>query len=311
MRIATVTINPAIDMTITLAEFQPGTVNRAKATRSDPGGKAVNVASFLADRGLDVTVSGFLGADNQESFVRLFARKGIRDEFIRVEGETRVNVKLMDAAKQETTDINSAGVPPSKEQETALVKKIADLCEKVDVFVLSGNIHTESSVDIYADLIKVIKQQGKLVILDTSGKALAAALPYAPDIVKPNDVELAEYVGHPLEDQNAIIAAAKDMLGIGIGMVVVSMGGDGALFVTPDQIVLAVPPKVEIKTTVAAGDALVAGMIASMARGYNLIETAKWATAFSLRIVTDLSRDLRDERLIKEFAEKVAVKVLE
>lgn len=310
MRIATVTINPAIDMTISLASLKPGSVNRAKATRSDAGGKAVNVASFLADRGLNVTVSGFLGADNQEPFVRLFANKSIRDEFIRVDGETRVNVKLVDEGSQETTDINSAGIPATVEQESELVRKVADLCGQVDIFVLSGNIHARTSVDIYARLIEVIKEHGKVVILDTSGKALAAALPFAPDIVKPNEIELAEYVGHELPNNDAIIAAARDLLQNGIGMVIVSMGGEGALFVSQNEVVLAVPPKVEVKSTVAAGDAMVAGVIDSIARGYSLVETARWATAFSLRVVTDLSRDLRDEGLISTFSEQVSVKVL-
>lgn len=310
MKIATIMINPAIDMTITLESLKPGSVNRAKATRSDPGGKAVNVASFLADRGLDVTVTGFLGADNQESFVRLFANKGIRDEFIRVDGETRVNVKLVDETNQKTTDVNSAGNPPTLEQELALITKVTELCSKIDVFVLSGNIHAKTSIDIYAKLISVIKQRGKMVVLDTSGKAFAAAISTAPDIIKPNEIELSEYVGHPIYTHDEIIKSARDLLDKGIGMVIVSMGGDGALFVTPTEVVLAVPPKVEVKSTVAAGDAMVAGLIASKALGYSLSETAKWASAFSLRIVTDLSRDLRDESLIRSFAEKVKVKVL-
>src|SRR5512139_939031 len=111
-RVVTVTINPAIDQTIAIPNFTAGAVNRVQSSQLDPGGKGINVASFLSDYGQPATVTGFLGADNDEIFRRFFARKGIDDRCVRVAGQTRLAVKVVDEARQQTTDINFPGQAP-------------------------------------------------------------------------------------------------------------------------------------------------------------------------------------------------------
>src|SRR5438477_11391870 len=106
MKIATVTLNPAIDQTVRADGFRPNMVNRAQAMQFDAGGKGVNVASFLADAGYEVTVTGLLGQDNADIFEQLFADKRIDDRFVRIPGRTRIGVKIVDEAGQQTTDIN-------------------------------------------------------------------------------------------------------------------------------------------------------------------------------------------------------------
>src|SRR5512135_2928884 len=112
-RVVTVTINPAIDQTIMIPNFTAGAVNRVQSSQMDPGGKGINVASFLADFGQPATVTGFLGADNDELFRQLFAQKGIEDRCVRIEGRTRIGVKISDEALRQTTDINFPGQTPS------------------------------------------------------------------------------------------------------------------------------------------------------------------------------------------------------
>jgi 1-phosphofructokinase len=107
--IATLTLNPAIDQSVAIPDFAAGSVNRVAWEQSDPGGKGVNVASFLADLGFRVAVSGLLGRDNAGVFEQLFASKGMTDAFVRVPGKTRVNVKIIDETSQGITDINFPG----------------------------------------------------------------------------------------------------------------------------------------------------------------------------------------------------------
>ena len=123
-RIATITINPAIDQTVAIADFSAGRVNRVQDFRSDAGGKGVNVAAFLADYGLPVTATGFLGRENSRLFERFFRQKKITDRFVRIAGSTRTGIKIIDEVKQQTTDINFPGQPPTPADIQSLLKII-------------------------------------------------------------------------------------------------------------------------------------------------------------------------------------------
>ena len=127
MKIATITLNPAIDQTVSVNNVRLNTVNRGQAIRFDASGKGVNVASFLADYGIDSVVTGYLGRENVNLFEQFFALKGIEDRFVRIPGSTRINVKVVDEARQETTDINMPGLTPSQEAIAMLMDIIESL----------------------------------------------------------------------------------------------------------------------------------------------------------------------------------------
>ena len=112
-QVLTITLNPALDQTVTLARLRLGEVHRPSESRIDAAGKGVNVASCLADWGVSACVTGLLGAGNTQAFDRLFAAKGIADSFVRRPGNARTNVKLLDIEAADTTDLNlPAGLPP-------------------------------------------------------------------------------------------------------------------------------------------------------------------------------------------------------
>src|SRR5687767_1971007 len=127
MKIATVTLNPAIDQTVMVDNFTPNAVNRAQSLQLDAGGKGVNVASFLADYGLSVAVTGFLGQENPQVFEQHFARKRIDDRFVRIPGLTRTGIKVVDQARRQTTDINLPGLTPSATELDRLHETINEL----------------------------------------------------------------------------------------------------------------------------------------------------------------------------------------
>ena len=153
MKIATVTLNPAIDQTVRVNNFRTNTVNRGQAMQFNAGGKGVNVASFLADTGHTVAVTGFLGQDNVEIFERFFVRKGIEDHFVRIPGETRTGVKIVDEANQHTTDINMPGLTPLPEAVEALFGQIEQLAASCDWFVLAGALPPGVPTTLYATII--------------------------------------------------------------------------------------------------------------------------------------------------------------
>ena len=284
----TVTLNPAIDQTVTIANFTAGAVNRVEAIRSNSGGKGVNVASNLADAGQRVAVSGFLGQENDAAFTGLFARKMIADHFIRVAGQTRVGIKVVDPVLGQTTDINFPGTGVSNSELETLARTLATL--EARCFVLAGSLPPGTDPGIYRQLTTALRYQERRVVLDASGEALRLALDARPHLIKPNLHELEELVGQSLSRVEDVVDAARQLVGRGIEQVTISMGRDGACFVTAQEAVIARPPDVEVRSTVGAGDAMVAGLVAAHARKLPLAESARLATAFSVHALTRTSR---------------------
>lgn len=310
MHLVTVTLNPAIDQTASIPQFTPDAVNRVAWEQADAGGKGVNVASFLADFGYRVTATGLLGQENPELFQKLFAQKGIADRFVRVAGKTRVNVKVVDDIQQQVTDINFPGCPAAAADLHQLTEILTELTRDHDWFILSGSIPSGVPNTFYWEMVALLKAQNKTVVLDTSGESLRQALSARPDVIKPNLMELQELLGRSLSSEAEIIAAARDLIQQGLQTVVISMGADGALFVTAQSAVHAQPPAVEIKSTVGAGDAMVSGTVVGMLRGYHLSDCARLATAFSMGALSQIGPRLPPVDEIEANCQRVTVRVI-
>ena len=310
MRIATVTLNPAIDMTVRVDGFQTNTVNRGQTMQFDAGGKGVNVASFLADYDHSTAVTGFLGQENADIFEKLFANKRIDDRFVRIPGRTRIGVKIVDEANQQTTDINMPGLLPTTEAMNTLLETIDGLAASYDWFALSGNLPPGAPATIYATIIAQLKRHGKQVVLDTSGEALREGVRAGPTIVKPNVDELHQLTGQSLPDEAAIEQAARQLLDDDIRLVVISMGERGALFVDAATTLIAIPPPVLVKSTVGAGDAMVAGLIAGQVQGLSLPDCARLATAFSLGTITRAGHNLPASETLQAYVQQVSIHTL-
>ncbi len=308
VKITTITLNPTIDHTVFIPHFQAGKVNRVTGQQFDPGGKGVNVASVLADFGFSVTVTGFLGEDNARIFEEMFARKKIVDRFVRIAGSTRSNVKIVDETIRATTDINFPGQPPAPADMEALLPVVAALAAESDWFVLSGSIPAGVSPNVYGQLVELIKAQGCAVALDTSGEALRQALPAAPTLIKPNLEELQELAGQTLPTRQEVVRVARRWLERGIQTIVVSMGAEGAIFMAGDDVLLAQPPEVTVKSTVGAGDAMVSGTVAGLAQGLSLAECARLAAAFAAAAVSRVGSGLPSPAVLEDFKDQVMVK---
>ncbi|MBL8666710.1 MAG: 1-phosphofructokinase [Rhodospirillales bacterium] len=309
--IVTLTLNASIDQTARVPNFTAGEVNRVTWEQSDAGGKGVNVASFLADFGHALAVTGLLGEGNQQLFVRLFAEKGLIDRFVRVPGQTRINVKVVDDVLDQVTDINFPGVSVDGAAVAAVTAAVMTLVDEgAKVFVLSGSLPAGVPTTIYRDLTASLKARGRTVVLDTSGEGLAHAIAAGPDVIKPNILELTELVGHPLEGDAAIVAAARGLRQQGIDLVAVSMGGRGAIFVDGGEAVHAEPPRVAIKSTVGAGDAMVAGIVHGSLQGFGGEDRARLATAFSLGALGEIGPRLPPRTVIDALKDKVNTRVI-
>ncbi|MFP2910579.1 1-phosphofructokinase [Pyxidicoccus sp. 3LFB2] len=279
--IVTVSLNSAIDQTLDCPGFTAGAVNRVVTETRTAGGKAINVASFLAGGAMPVTASGFLGTDNAQVFEALFRERGIQDRCMRLPGSTRVNIKVVDRAAGSVTDLNLPGLRIPDGALALLTERLEHLAGDNGCFVLAGSLPAGVPEDSYATLMARLRARGARVVVDTSGAPLKHAVAAKPDMVKPNAHELAELLGRPLPDRAEVVRAARELHATGIGLVVVSLGAEGAIFVGQEGALLAVPPRVEVASTVGAGDSMVAGVLAARLAGRDLEACARYGTAFA------------------------------
>ncbi len=309
--VVTLTLNPAIDQSARVKDFQPGAVNRVQSVQIDAGGKGVNVASFLAHFDHRVTATGLMGQDNALIFERLFAEKHIEDHFIRIPGRVRVNVKLVDATSDQVTDINYPGAAAPASGYNAIKEMIVSLSDEgMEHFVLAGSMPQDGPDHLFHDLIDLLKAKGASVYLDTSGEALRLGLKATPDVIKPNLAELRAVTGKPLTSHSEIIDEVHKLSDGGIGLSVVSMGTKGALFITETRCVLAKPPATRVVSSVGAGDAMVAGIIHGRLCGLPLHTIARQSTAFAIAALGEIGPNLPYKETVLSMADQIEVEDL-
>ena len=283
-RVLTLTLNPALDFSIRVGPLRLGEVNRTESTQLDAGGKGINVARVLRGLGHDVTVSGLLGADNETTFVRAFATCGLHDAFIRVPGETRINAKLSEPDGR-VTDLNGPGprIPAHSLEE--LKERLWTLLPGLDVIAICGSLPPNVTPTQLAELITGIRQFRVPVWLDTSGPALLSGLAARPTGVKPNETELADWAGHPLDTPEDRLRAALRLNAEGVDDVLLSAGAEGVIWARRGNALLAEPPRVQVVSTVGAGDTLLAGTLHGVLSGWPRERGLRFATALAAESV--------------------------
>ncbi|MDL5599552.1 1-phosphofructokinase [Pseudomonas kribbensis] len=308
-KILTLTLNPALDLTVQLRRLEPGQVNRSDEMHTHAAGKGVNVAQVLADLGHQLTVSGFLGEDNLQAFENLFAKRGFVDAFIRVPGETRSNIKV---AEQEgrITDINGPGPVVGAVAQQALLDRLVQIAPGHDAVVVAGSLPRGVSAKWLRELIERLKGLGLKVALDTSGEALRTALKAGPWLIKPNTEELADALGCEVLSHVAEAEAASRLHAQGIEHVVISHGADGVNWFSVGSALHATPPKVSVASTVGAGDSLLAGMLHGLLSADTPEQTLRTATAIAAQAVTQIGFGIHDAAQLTQLEQGVRVRPL-
>lgn len=258
--IYTMTLNPSLDYTVTVDDFQLGKTNRTEKEFLFPGGKGINVSTVLTRLGIQSTALGFLGGFTGDEIHRMTRERGILCDFIQVkEGASRINVKLQSI---EGTEINGKG-PVIREAEREKIMRKLEFLKGKDVLILAGSVPQGLSPSIYSEMLSLLQGKGVLTVVDAAGQLLLSSLPYHPFLVKPNQHELGELFGVSLEDREQVVPYAKRLQERGARNVLVSLAGKGAVLVAEDGTVCSqAPPAGELVNGVGAGDSMVAGFLA-------------------------------------------------
>lgn len=299
--IYTVTLNPSIDYIVEVDDLKLGDLNRMKRDLKLPGGKGINVSRVLNQLGADSTAIGFLGGFTGRFIDDTLREESIKTDFVMIEDDTRINIKLKHG---DETEINGLG-PVIREQEAdALVQKLAAL-QKNDIVVLSGSIPPSLGGDFYDRLISVCQQTGAEFVIDTTGEALMKALVHKPLLIKPNHHELAELFGVTIHSKEEIVTYGRKPLEAGAKNVLISMAGEGALFITADEVYHANVPAGTVKNSVGAGDSMIAGFVGTLALHGDPIEAFRAGVASGS--ATAFSDDLATREKIEQLRPQVTI----
>lgn len=277
--ITSVSLNPSIDRTLGVENFTTGGLNRVLSQTDVAAGKGVNVALAAAALGSDSECIGFMYKEGGALFEERLHEGGVHSDFMWCEGAVRVNVKVFDQTRGEITELNSSGTPVTAEQLTEMTRLVQAHARKSDYLILSGSLPPACPVDYYRTLAEAAEGENCRVLLDADGDRLRAGIKAKPFLIKPNRYELELLTGKKLDSIDLLLEAAQDCIREGVGAVAVSMGGEGAL-ITDGKSAFRTPGlKVEVKSTVAAGDSMIAGMAVGLSRGYPLEEAFRLGVA--------------------------------
>ncbi len=304
--IYTVTLNPALDKTVEIPSLTVDSVNRITTMRTDPGGKGINVSKVIKSLGGKSIATGILGGSTGRAISTALEAMGIQTGFWFVEGETRTNLKVIDPVNHTNTDLNEPGITVSEEILKGLLQELLLEVSEGDIVVLSGSLPKGSPKDTYAAWVRACKKAGAKVILDADGELLAEGLGASPYLIKPNNHELSALMGEKLDTPEELEKAARTLMEKhNIAKIVVSMGGAGALYITEKETLYAEGLKVPVKSTVGAGDSVVAALAVSEESGKTLEETVRLSTACGAANVMCSGTQAAEYEVIKSLLPKV------
>lgn len=305
--IVTVTMNPAIDKTIDIDALDRGGLNRIQKVEYDAGGKGINVSKTIRELGGTSIAAGFLGGNAGRTIEAVLNDKGIQNDFIWVDGETRTNTKVFEKTG-EVTELNEPGPQISDEQVEQLMKKLEGYADADTLFIFAGSIPNGVDKGIYRKMIERVHAHGAKVLLDADGELFRNALDAAPDIIKPNRVELEEFAGYDYRASlDELLATAKSLKSKGIGTVAVSMGKSGAMFVRDGYEVKCPALSVKAHSTVGAGDAMVAALAYAWDQKLDNEQTVRMCIATSAGAVTTIGTKPPSRELVDELMKQVVI----
>lgn len=302
----TVTLNPAIDLSVQAENFSTNQVNTVKEVHRYAAGKGINVARVMFDLGSPVILTGFLALDNRELFDEMFLELGLDEQFVPVQGHNRTNIKVHDSSG-ETTDLNFNGFSVTSGDIEKLHNKLINLANVSDGFIFSGSLPENLDEKVVVDWMYDLKRLGKKVVLDSSKQMLCAGVTIKPWLIKPNEREVSELLGRRVGTIEEGICAARELVDSGIDNVLLSMGEKGLIWSSVSEVLIATPPKVQLVSTVGAGDSVVAGFCWASQLGDREQQIAT-ATALGALSVSQTGVGVPSMALFDELRKRVSVR---
>ena len=308
--ITCISLNPSIDRTLTVDGFTPGGLNRVISSQDVAAGKGINVALTVSALGLDAECVGFMYRDSGSLFEKRLMVNSTAYDFIWCEGKARTNIKIFDQSAGVVTELNSSGAEIQPEQLEQMTDMVCRHAENSDFMILSGSMPPGCPEDYYQTLIDAVEGLGCRCVLDADGERLKRGLEARPFMIKPNRAELEAMTGRQLTNIQEIKNAAQRYIHMGVNVVAVSLGADGAMILREDEALFAPRLNIEVKSTVGAGDSMVAGLVAGFMAENDLEESFRMGMACATaRCMTEGYR-IMDKTVYKALMDMVTIERL-
>jgi 1-phosphofructokinase/tagatose 6-phosphate kinase len=280
--IITVTMNAAIDRTLTVPNFQPGQRHRASAGLTLAGGKGINIARALKRLDVPVVATGLVGGRTGTRIVEELTREAILNDFVRIDGESRTSTAIVDPTGSTYTELNEWGPQVGTEELEMLLEKLAYLSQGADYVVFAGSLPRGIEEDFYAEAVRELNRRGAQTVLDSEGEPLRHGVQAEPLLVSPNEREAEALVGQEFNDDDDFLTGLETIAELGARNVLITReSGCWALLRTDRQPTRyrATAPHVDPISAVGSGDVLLAAFIAARLDGRADEEALKVAVA--------------------------------
>ncbi|MDP4285193.1 MAG: 1-phosphofructokinase family hexose kinase [Bacteroidota bacterium] len=301
--IVTVTINPTIDKTTSVSAMVPEKKLKCSPPLFEPGGGGINVARAIKKLGGDAKAVYLAGGYNGDLLKKLLTQEGINSLPVEIQKDSRENMIVLDMATNQQYRFGMPG-PEITEKEWQHCLQTIEQIKHIDFLIASGSLSPGVPVNIFAQIADIARKKNAKLVVDTSGEALKLAVKEGVYLLKPNLGELASLAGKEELAPESVVETAKQIIGEGYcEVIIVSMGVAGAILITENIVQQLTAPPVKRKSTVGAGDSMVAGIVLSLSRGINLLESVKYGvacgTASTMNPGTELCRIEDVEKLYK------------
>ena len=267
--ILVINLNASVDKRYRMADLIKGQVMRASEVDNTPGGKGIHVANVATILGEDCIATGYLGGKSGEFISEKLQDYGIKQDFVKVAGETRSCLAIITDDGGQTEILEPGPVVTAEEQE-AFIAKYQELLSKATVVAASGSMPKGLPKDFYGKLIEMAKEAKRPFLLDTSGDALIEGIKAKPYFVKPNNDEIKALINTEIKREEDIVNVLQKFMEEGIKLPVVSLGAAGSMAGYNQHIYKITVPKIQCKNPVGSGDSFVAGIAVGIERGMSI-----------------------------------------
>jgi 1-phosphofructokinase family hexose kinase len=312
--IITVTLNAALDRTLEVPNFRQGRRHRSVEQATMPGGKGVNVARALKCLDQPVIATGFAGGATGTRIVEGLTAESVLNDFVRIREESRTNSAIVDPTTAEQTEVNEQGPHVSQHEAELFVEKLVYLAQGAQVVVFAGSLPRGVDPEIYGGLVRELRRMGVSTVVDCDGEPLRQAVRAEPSVVSPNVLEAEELVGHEFNDDEDRVIAVREMVQLGATEAIMTVDDGCFAQVTvdgaPHLYRVRVDPR-PARSTVGAGDAFLAGLVAARYTGRTAEECLRFAVACGTESTEHFSAGVVDPSRVERLLGEVTIEAVE